>query len=50
MEKHVRGCEGCEAYLESIRATVRTLGELPAGPADPYVREHLLAAFRELRG
>jgi anti-sigma factor RsiW len=50
MEKHLGVCEGCEAYLESVRATVRTLGELPAEPADPEVREHLLAAFRELRG
>jgi anti-sigma factor RsiW len=50
MERHLSGCEACQAYLESVRATVRTLGELPAEPADPEVREHLLAAFRELRG
>jgi anti-sigma factor RsiW len=50
MEKHLAGCGGCEAYLESLRATVRTLGELPPEPTDPEVREHLLAAFRELRG
>jgi anti-sigma factor RsiW len=50
MERHLSGCEACQTYLESVRATVRTLGELPAEPADPEVREHLLAAFRELRG
>jgi anti-sigma factor RsiW len=50
MEKHLSACEGCAAYLESVRATVRTLGELPGEPADPEVRQHLLAAFRELRG
>lgn len=50
LEKHLAACDGCDAYLESIRATVRTLGELPAEPADPHVREHLLAAFSELRG
>jgi anti-sigma factor RsiW len=49
MEKHLGACEGCEAYLESVRATVHTLGELPGEPADPEVREHLMAAFRELR-
>ena len=38
------------AYLESFRATVLQLGELPPEPADPHVREHLLAAFSELRG
>ncbi len=50
LEKHLAACDGCTAYLESVRVTVRTLGELPAEPADPHVREHLLAAFRELRG
>jgi anti-sigma factor RsiW len=48
-KKHLRACEGCEAYLESVQVTVRSLGELPAEPADPHVREHLLAAFSELR-
>lgn len=50
MDKHLRACDGCGAYLESVRLTVRSLGELPPEPADPHVREHLLAAFRELRG
>jgi anti-sigma factor RsiW len=50
LEKHLKACEGCEAYLESIRVTVRTLSDLPPEPADPHVREHLLTAFRELRG
>jgi anti-sigma factor RsiW len=50
MDKHLNACDGCAAYLESIRVTVSTLGELPAEPADPHVRQHLLAAFNELRG
>ena len=50
LEKHLRACDGCAAYLESVRVTVRSLGELPPEPADPHVREHLLAAFHELRG
>ncbi len=49
LEKHLKACDGCSAYLDQMRATIRTLGELPAEPADPHVREHLLAAFRELR-
>jgi anti-sigma factor RsiW len=48
--KHLNACDGCAAYIESIQATVVTLGELPAEPADPHVRQHLLAAFHELRG
>jgi anti-sigma factor RsiW len=50
MERHLRDCHGCTAYLEQVRATVRLLGELPPEPADPHTRDALLAAFRELRG
>lgn len=47
IDKHLRGCDGCDAYLESIRLTVRSLGELPPEPVDPRVRAHLMAAFDE---
>ena len=50
MDKHLRACDGCSEYFESFRLTVRSVGELPPEPADPHVREHLLAAFREIRG
>lgn len=50
MDKHVRACDGCDAYLEQVRLTVRSLRELPPEPVDPHVREHLLAAFHDLRG
>lgn len=50
MKKHLGACDGCSEYMESMLVTVRTLGELPAEPADDHVREHLLAAFTELRG
>jgi anti-sigma factor RsiW len=50
LEKHLAACDGCAAYLDQVQITVRTLGELPPEPADPHVHEHLLAAFRELRG
>ena len=50
MEKHLRACDGCTAYLESIRATIAIAGELPPGPVDPHVHDRLLEAFRDLRG
>ena len=50
MDRHLSACEGCSAYLEQVRVTVRTLGELPPEPPDPHTRQTLLAAFRELRG
>jgi anti-sigma factor RsiW len=50
---HLSLCDGCTTFVEQFRATVDTLGHLPAdritelpGPA----REALLAAFREERG
>lgn len=49
MEKHLKACDGCDEYLRSIRATVRSLGEMPPEPADEHVKAHLLAAFRDLR-
>jgi anti-sigma factor RsiW len=50
-EAHVGGCDGCESYLQQMRVTIRSLGELPPEPpSDPETREHLLRAFRELRG
>ena len=50
VEAHLRDCEGCSAYLEQFRLTVRALGVLPPEPVDPHVRETLVRAFRELRG
>jgi anti-sigma factor RsiW len=49
-EAHLSACDGCTAYLEQMRITIRTLGALPPEPVDAHTREHLLAAFRELRG
>ena len=49
-EKHLGACDGCSNYLQQMRVTVRSLGELPPEPPDEETRERLLAAFRELRG
>lgn len=49
LEAHLGDCDGCSAYLQQVRVTVRSLGELPPEPADPHTRETLLRAFRELR-
>lgn len=45
VEAHLQWCEGCVAYLEQMRLTVRALGELPPEPPDPEVRARLVAAF-----
>jgi anti-sigma factor RsiW len=52
-EEHVRGCAGCTAYLEQLRASLRVLGALAALPAAVPVSEaqrlELVAAFRDWR-
>jgi anti-sigma factor RsiW len=44
---HLDLCDGCSTYLEQVRATVRTVADLPAPGALPDAgRERLLEAFR----
>jgi anti-sigma factor RsiW len=44
---HLALCDGCDRYLDQIRVTVQTLGELPAAGLTDARRERLLAAFRD---
>jgi anti-sigma factor RsiW len=44
---HLDLCDGCSTYLEQIRATVRTVGDLPEPGGLPDAgRQRLLDAFR----
>lgn len=43
---HLGLCVGCRNYLRQMRHTIRTLGQLPAEPIPPHVREELLVRFR----
>ena len=49
VEHHLSACDGCTAYLEQMRLTIRAAKEPPPVPVDPEVREHLLQMFRDLR-
>jgi predicted anti-sigma-YlaC factor YlaD len=51
-EEHLNFCDGCEVYLDEMRATIAAVGradvveeEMPA-----ETRESLLTAFRHWRG
>ena len=44
---HLTECDGCDQYLQQIRATVRALGQLPAESLTESARDRLLAAFRD---
>jgi anti-sigma factor RsiW len=48
-EQHLAGCDGCSAYLEQMRATVRLAGSLTPEALDPVFRERLVEAFRGWR-
>jgi len=49
-EEHLDECPYCANYLEQMRLTIATLGELREDSLSPETREELLAAFRGWRG
>ena len=46
-ERHIAGCDGCSAYLEEMRRTLRVLGRLDEETISPEARDALLHAFRD---
>jgi anti-sigma factor RsiW len=46
-EEHLVGCPHCAAYVNQMRATISTLGELSEESLAPSAREQLLATFRD---
>jgi anti-sigma factor RsiW len=48
-ERHIAHCSGCQTYLEQMRATIRTTGELTAESLSPEAERSLLDAFRGWR-
>ena len=48
-EQHVNFCDGCEWYLDEMRATISTVGRIEEETVPPQTRDKLLIAFREWR-
>lgn len=46
---HLALCEGCERYLDQMRATTRALSDLPADSISTDARAALLDAYRSRR-
>jgi anti-sigma factor RsiW len=44
-EAHLEGCDGCDAYLDQMRATIAALGHLPPESLSPEAEASLRAAF-----
>ena len=49
VETHLRGCDGCSAYVEQMRTTIALTGRLREQDIglDPVMRDRLLDAFRD---
>jgi anti-sigma factor RsiW len=45
-EAHLRACDGCAAYLEQMRSTLRVLAMVPVEVISRRTRHRLVAAFR----
>jgi anti-sigma factor RsiW len=45
-EDHIAGCDGCRAYLEQMRMTMRLAGRIPDEPIPERLQHELLRAFR----
>ena len=46
-EAHLTRCDGCTAYLEQMRLTLRLAGRLDPEAVDPVFRDRLVEAFRD---
>jgi anti-sigma factor RsiW len=49
LEQHLADCEGCTAYLEQLRVTIRLSGRLSEEAVSPETMAPLLEAFRAWR-
>jgi anti-sigma factor RsiW len=50
VEAHLELCDGCDIYVEQMRATIRALGKVPVATLSEAAQADLLRAFRDLRG
>jgi anti-sigma factor RsiW len=50
VEAHLGLCDGCDIYVEQIRATIRALGTVPVATLSEDAQAELVRAFRDLRG
>jgi predicted anti-sigma-YlaC factor YlaD len=49
LEEHLADCDGCTAYLEQLRVTIRLSGRLSEEAVSPETMGPLLEAFRAWR-
>jgi anti-sigma factor RsiW len=50
VEAHLELCDGCDNYVEQMRATIRALGRVPVATLSEDAQAELVRAFRDLHG
>jgi hypothetical protein len=48
-EQHLNFCDGCVWYVDQIKTTVETVGEVREEDVPPEAKDWLLTAFRNSR-
>ena len=48
-EEHLGACDGCSAYVEQLRVTIRITGTITVDDLTPEAETTLLQAFRDWR-
>jgi anti-sigma factor RsiW len=48
VQAHLERCDGCDIYVEQIRATIR--GKVPVATLSKKAQAELVRAFRDMRG
>jgi anti-sigma factor RsiW len=48
-EAHLANCDGCTAYLEQMRATIVTVGQIDVGSLPDELRNDLVELYRQYR-
>ena len=48
-EQHINFCDGCERYLDQMRATIAAVGRIEEEDVPPEAHAKLLTAFRSWR-
>lgn len=50
LERHLRACPNCSAYLQQIRMTVAAVGAIEPGDLDEEAIDDLVNLYRQWRG
>lgn len=48
-EAHLATCGGCTAYVEQMRATISTVGQVDVGSLPDELRDDLVELYRQYR-